>query len=185
MGPEQSLDFGVKPPFSRIIALDANTTDLEGRIEAKPSERERLGAFYRINELASLTLDYRFDPLPSGCYRLTGDLRAELTQLCGVTLEPVEEVIRENVSLEFWPEQRIAREDFHSEPEDVLESDPPEPIVNGRIDLGHLAAEIFATAINPYPRKQDVAFEWTDPKAAAEADASKPFAALARLKGKG
>jgi hypothetical protein len=100
-------------------------------------------------------------------------------------LEPVPEVIREDVSLEFWPEPLLDREDFHSEDDDILESDPPEPIVNGRVDLGHLAAEIFASAINPYPRKDGVEFDWSDPNAAENEAASRPFAALARLKDKG
>jgi hypothetical protein len=47
-----------------------------------------------------------------------------------------------------------------------------------------LAAELFASAINPYPRKEDAEFAWTDPKAAAEEGTLKPFAALARLKGR-
>jgi uncharacterized metal-binding protein YceD (DUF177 family) len=183
MGPESTLHSADKP-FSRIITLDGKTGPLEGRIEATEIEKARLAEFYRISGLSSLTLDYRFDPLLSGSYRLTGELRASLTQACSVTLEPVDAVIREDVSLEFWPEHLIqgpARED----PEDVLESDPPEPIVDGRVDLGHLAAEIFASAINPYPRKEGVEFDWTDPKAEAEAETLKPFAALARLKGKG
>jgi Large ribosomal RNA subunit accumulation protein YceD len=179
-GPEARA----RPPFSRIITPDAGAA-LQGRIEANAAEREALARFYRIDDLASLTLEYRLDPLPPGCCRLTGVLQAALTQRCVVTVEPVAEVIREDVSLEFWPEHLLARADFHNEPEDVLERDPPEPIINGRIDLGHLAAEIFASAINPYPRKDGVEFDWTDPKAEAAEAALKPFAALARLKGKG
>jgi uncharacterized metal-binding protein YceD (DUF177 family) len=182
--PDQGPETGEKPPFSRIITPDQAGAAQSGRIQASESERPRLAEFYRIHDLASLTLDYRLDPLPSGCWRLTGDLNAELTQLCGVTLEPVQETIQEDVSIEFWPENRISRTEFPAEEEDILASDPPEPIVNGRIDLGHLAAEIFASAINPYPRKEGVAFDWTDPKAAAGEAASKPFAGLARLKSK-
>ena len=138
-----------------------------------------------MSSLSSLTLDYRFDSLLSGSYRLTGELAASLTQACGVTLEPVDETIREDVSLEFWPEHLIPEKSSQEDPDDILESDPPEPIVNGRVDLGHFTAEIFASAINPYPRKAGIEFDWTDPKAEAEAASLKPFAALARLKGKG
>ena len=181
---EHGLPGPVKPPFSRIIAPDQLGSALEGRIEANGAERERLAEFYKIGALASLTLDYSLDPLPSGGYRLTGALKAELTQRCVITLEPVAEVIREDISLEFWAEHRISQTDFHSETDDSLESDPPEAIIDGRIDLGHVAAEIFASAINPYPRKAGVEFDWTDPKAASNETDSKPFAALARLKDK-
>ena len=176
-----------KPPFSRSIAPDhASSAQLQGRIEASAAELAKLAAFYRVDGITQLALDYSLDPLPSARWRLTGELTAELTQLCGVTLEPVPETIREDVSLEFWPEHLIAREDAGriSEADDILDSDPPEPIVNGRIDLGHLAGELFASALNPYPRKAGVEFDWTDSKAAAAEAASKPFAALARLKAK-
>ncbi len=36
--------------------------------------------------------------------------------------------------------------------------DPPDPIVNGRIDLGQLAAEFLALGLDPYPRKPGVEF---------------------------
>jgi hypothetical protein len=184
MVPDSGPEAGVKPPFSRIIAPDETSSALQGRIEANAAERARLAEFYKVDDIAALSLDYRLDPLPSGCYRLTGDLRAELTQLCVVTVEPVGETIQEDVSLEFWPAHLIAKADNHGNAEDILESDPPEPLVNGRIDLGHLTAEIFASAINPYPRKEGVEFDWSDPKAAEEEGSSKPFAALGRLKGK-
>jgi hypothetical protein len=179
MAPETGPEAGPKPPFSRIITPDDTGSARQGRIEADAAERASLAKFYKLDDLAALSLDYRLDPLPSGCYRLTGDLRAELTQLCVVTVEPIAETVREDVSVEFWPAHLIDK----SEPgnaDEILDSDPPEPIVGGRIDLGHLTAEIFASAINPYPRKEGVEFDWRDPEEAS----SKPFAALAKLKPK-
>ena len=37
--------------------------------------------------------------------------------------------------------------------------DPPEPIVNGVIDLGRLATDALFLGIDPYPRKPDAVFE--------------------------
>ena len=54
--------------------------------------------------------------------------------------------------------------------------EPPDPIIEGRIDLGALAAEFLALGLDPYPRKPGVDF-------AAPADASapaSPFAVLGR-----
>jgi uncharacterized metal-binding protein YceD (DUF177 family) len=184
MAPEQATDAGAAPPFSRVIAPDEMRTALQGRIEANPAELGALAAFYRVSDIAALSLDYSLDPLPSGCYRLTGELKAKLTQPCVVTTEPVAETIREDISLEFWPENMLEKADLQSSADEILESDPPEPIVNGKIDLGHLVAELFASAINPYPRKKDVEFDWTDPKAEAGDSPTNPFAALAKLKDK-
>ena len=59
--------------------------------------------------------------------------------------------------------------------------DPPEPIVNGIIDLGRLATDALFLGVDPYPRKQDAVFEHEvtppDPE-------DHPFAALKALKAK-
>lgn len=182
--PKQTPTSGEKPPFSRIVTPADAGSALQGRLEANAAEREVLAQFNGVASLASLSFAYGLESLPSQRYRLTGEVQAELTQLCGVTLEPVAEHIREAVSLEFWPEHLLAdAASDPAEPDELLASDPPEALVNGRIDLGQLAAEIFASAINPYPRKPDAEFGWTDPKS-ADAGGLKPFAALAQLKSK-
>ena len=56
--------------------------------------------------------------------------------------------------------------------------DPPEPIVNGVIDLGRLATDALFLAIDPYPRKPDAVFE--PPVEAADPE-DHPFAALKAL----
>jgi uncharacterized metal-binding protein YceD (DUF177 family) len=185
MVPSQANTEGGAPPFSRIVRPDEAGPAREGRIEASAREREQLATFFHVQNIAALTFDYALDALPSQRFRLTGEVKGELTQLCSVTLEPVVEHIREDVSLEYWPERALSRHGAEAiETEESLEHDPPEPLVDGKIDLGHLAAEIFAAAINPYPRKEGVNFDWADEKAAAQAEATKPFAALAKLKGK-
>jgi hypothetical protein len=56
--------------------------------------------------------------------------------------------------------------------------DPPEPIVNGVIDLGRLATDALFLGVDPYPRKPDAVFEVPvvppDPE-------DHPFAALKAL----
>src|SRR5688572_25343482 len=100
-----------KPPFSRIISADDAGPAREGRIEATPAERVSLASLFRVEEIASLAFDYRLDALPSRRYRLTGEVTGELTQLCSVTLEPVAERIREDVSVEYWPARHLAGSD--------------------------------------------------------------------------
>ena len=55
----------------------------------------------------------------------------------------------------------------------------PEPLIDGRVDLGAIATEFLMLGIDPYPRKPDAAFE---PPAAADDDTAHPFAALAALR---
>jgi hypothetical protein len=58
--------------------------------------------------------------------------------------------------------------------------DPPDPIVNGRIDLGALASEFLALGLDPYPRKPGVEFK----SLTEDADDARPspFAVLGKLK---
>jgi hypothetical protein len=43
--------------------------------------------------------------------------------------------------------------------------------------------EELMSGLDPYPRREDASFDWTDEKAAAAA--TNPFAALSRLKSSG
>jgi uncharacterized metal-binding protein YceD (DUF177 family) len=185
MAPDDDATASGKPPFSRIISADDAGPARQGRIEAMPDERTRLATLFKVENVDSLAFDYRLDALPSRRYRLTGLVTGEVTQLCSVTLEPVPEQIREDVSLEYWPAHLLeGADEAQTDPQDPLENDPPEPLVGGKIDLGALAAEIFASAINPYPRAEGADFGWQDPKARTDKEASHPFAGLAKLKDK-
>ena len=165
------------------LPLGDGTEPLEGVIEIAEAERARFAAFLKIETLDSYSFYYRLKPVSQGRFRLTGGIDARLTQLCVVTLEPVSEHVAEDVELECWPADQIdAQSEEDGEPAaDMLPGDPPVPIIEGKIDLGALAAEILANAINLYPRKEGAEFEWKD--AGGEADKQQnPFAALANLK---
>jgi hypothetical protein len=171
---------GTGAVFSRRISLNDGAA-FQGRIEATDVECARLRTLYRIEGLSALHFTYRLAPLSSHRYRLTGDLNAEITQACILTLEPVTEHIQETVSVEFWPADQIAVADFATL-ETGLEDEFPEEIVDGKIDVGAFAAEILASAINPYPKKTGVGFEWTDQKDLFDTESSGPFAELGKLR---
>ncbi len=175
------------PVFSLKIPLGDGDRPIEGDFALEAHDRQRIAAFLRIESLESLALDYRLTPAAKNRFRLSGQLRAELTQLCGVTLDPVAEIIDEPVDLECWPEKQIAATIAEEEVlvRDLPE-DPPAPIVNGAVDLGALAIELLATAINPYPRKSEASFAWEDDKSrgADGTDKLGPFAGLSKLKPK-
>lgn len=107
--------------------------------------------------------------------RVTGRVSARVTQICGVTLEPFETQVTEEVDLDFVAAERHARS---PEEEEQRAIDPPDEIVNGRIDLGRVAAEFLALGLDPFPRKPDAVFVEPAP---SEPERS-PFAALAGLR---
>ena len=171
---------GTGTVFSRRIAL-SGTTMFQGRIDATAEECTRLCALFRVEGLSAFHFTYRIAPLSSHRYRLNGDLNAEVTQACVLTLEPVTEHVQESVSVEFWPADQIAAADFATL-DTGLDDEFPEEIVDGKIDVGAFAAEILASAINPYPKKSGVGFEWTDQKDVFDIEQSGPFAELGKLR---
>ncbi len=173
------------PVFSRRLSVD-DVRAHKGVVEATADECAQLASLCRVERLGSLRFAYELQPLASHRFHLTGELRAEVTQACIVTLEPVEEHIREAVDIEFWPEHQLDAASRDENAAATFEaSEPPEPISAGRIDVGVLAAEILASALNPYPRKADAEFVWQETPDEAETAKSGPFAGLAKLQRKG
>jgi uncharacterized metal-binding protein YceD (DUF177 family) len=139
-------------------------------IEAKPAECAALAARFGIPGIASLHADLDLLAEAGGTVLVRGRLRAQVTQLCVVTLEPVEQEVAEAFTLRFLPAER--------EPEDGPEEIDQIPTGPGDIaDLGEAVAEQLALALDPYPRAPGA----TLPAAQEDAGAS-PFAGLASLR---
>jgi len=102
-------------------------------------------------------------------------------QTCVVTLDPIENDIDEPIDLIFAPPEQIPdlADLVEAAETDVEIPDPPEPIVNGVIDLGRLATDALLLGIDPYPRRRDAIFE--PPVEVVDPEAH-PFAALKALK---
>ncbi len=125
-----------------------------------PAVRDLVGRFVLSGTLSRLTV--------------TGTVQAVATQVCTVTLEPFETAVREPVEVVF-SDAPPPEEDEEGTAEGAPE--PPDPIVNGRIDLGALTAEFLALGLDPYPRKPGVDFE-----PVASGPEGSPFDALRRLR---
>ena len=171
-------------PLTRVVRVDA--LPREGQtvtIEASSSERDGLAKLYGLPEIAALTATLRVEPAGRGGARVSGDVHGELTQVCVVTLEPFAATVDEVVDVRFAspPEEesprRPARETLTLSLDD---KDDPDPLVDGKIDLGALSAEFFALGLDPYPRKPGV--EFVAP--AEEGSPDSPFAALAARRAK-
>ena len=83
----------------------------------------------------------RFDVTPKsgGRFHVAGRVRARIGQTCVVTLEEIENEIDEPIDLIFAPPEQIPQMAAlvdEAEESDEETPDPPEPIVNGIIDLG-------------------------------------------------
>ena len=171
-------------PLTRVVRIEA--LPMEGQtvtIEASAAEREALAKLYDLPAIAALTATLRVEPAGQGGARVTGAVRGELTQICVLTLEPFPATVEEAVDVRFAPgaeeesARRAARETLTLS---LADEDGPDPVIDGKIDLGALAAEFFALGLDPYPRKPGA--EFVAPAEPAPGDS--PFAALAARKGK-
>lgn len=165
-------------PLRRLVAVaDIPERGLDVRFEASADERAAVASWLDSPAVASVTADYRLVRRGSQV-RLDGELRAVLTRICGVTLEPFETEVREPVSMRFSEHASRDGAAEVSVSHDAAEEDLPDPIVNGRIDIGAVTAEFLALGLDPYPRKPEAGFSYAE-----DAGKENPFAALAALKG--
>jgi uncharacterized metal-binding protein YceD (DUF177 family) len=147
-------------------------------LSADDQTRNAIATLAGLRALPRLEATFEVTPHKSGGLRVTGDVAATVGQTCVVTLEPVENEIREAVDLVFVPGAAT----LASEVEDIVPGaeEPPEALVDGTVDLGALAIEFLILGIDPYPRKPGAVFEDVSVGEAT----SHPFAALAKLKEK-
>ncbi len=180
-------------PLRRMV--DVASVGPEGSsvtIEASDTERRALAAANTLVEVVSFVARLRLLREGRTGIAVTGEVDAVVRQTCVVTLEAFETALTEPVAIHFLPERELdALQDqlggdasaapglaAHARADDGDEEpDLPDPIVNGRIDVGAVAAEFFTLGLDPYPRKPGASFA-----APAEEAKVSPFAALARLR---
>lgn len=159
----RAIEVGRLPRGRAEVAVEASPEECAALAKdfGIPAVRDLVGRFVLTGTLSRLTV--------------TGTVEATVTQVCTVTLEPFESEVREPVEVVYSdapPPEEPEEGTVEGAPE------PPDPIVNGRIDLGTLTAEFLALGLDPYPRKPGVSFE--PPAAGPETG---PFDVLRQLRG--
>ncbi len=100
-----------------------------------------------------------------------------------MSLEPVAEHISESFEIEFVPEG-TEEPDLPEGELEILAMPDVEQYADGRVEAGRILVELLASALEPYPRKENTEFNWSDPKDKEPAAKENPFAVLAKLKPK-
>ncbi len=167
--------------FSRFVEADSvGTHRMERRINANPEERAALAKRFDLVGIDRLEAVFSLTRAGGGVIHVRGELEAEVTQSCVVTLAPVPAKVAEAFSADFADEDRRRAEEADL---DFEADDPPEPIRNGHIDLGELAAEQLALALEPYPRAPGAAVPAEfSPDEDAEAEPERPINPFSILK---
>jgi hypothetical protein len=165
-----------------VTVVQIPDTGLHRDIEADRAAREAMAEVAGLREILSARALLDVSPERGGRVHVTGHVRARIGQTCVVTLDPIENEIDEPIDLIFAPPEQIP--DLSDLVDEAAESeteipDPPEPIINGVIDLGRLATDALFLAVDPYPRRPDAVF---DPPVETADPMDHPFAALKALR---
>ena len=160
-----------QPEFSRF--LPADRVPREGSSEtvtADPKELAALAKRLDIPVLHGLTAELKAEPWRGGGLKISGRFKADLDQICVVTLDQFRDTIEGPVERVYLPEAAA---------EETEEEDDTDYLVDGAVDLGDLVTETLVLALDPYPRKPGASFGSAE-FGADSAPAS--FAGLAALK---
>jgi uncharacterized metal-binding protein YceD (DUF177 family) len=157
-----------KSPWSVPVAVDdVPETGLHIETEAPAEVRAQLIKLANLRDLPHLSAVFDLTRRGGGL-QVTGQVKARVGQTCVVTLDPLESDLDETIDLLFGPAGAASADN----------KEPPEPLIEGKVDLGAIATEFLLLGIDPYPRKAGA--EFAAIKTAD--DSSKPFAALEALK---
>lgn len=172
----------MRPEFSRPLAVERiGPAGTEMTIDADAEERQALARRFDIPALHALSAHFVATPWRRGGVALRGQVSAEVEQLSVVSLEPVRSLIAEQVVRYFQADMAPGHNPAVLGVE-ALEDEEPEVISGGAIDLGEIAAEELALALDPYPRRPGEVFREETGQESDDRPPDSPFAVLSRLK---
>ena len=182
-----SRENDARPPFSyRIRVGHVSHNAIEVRIEADERERTALAGLWNILGVKALSAELKVRRWKKDGVKVIGSVHAEVTQACVVTLDPVDEVIDEEIEEIFVPEgSSLARIPANDSGEIIVDPDGPdlpELFSGDEIDVGAFVAEMVAMALDPYPRKPDTQFAGHIESDGGDDRRPSPFAVLKNLK---
>lgn len=167
------------PEFSHPLRADT-IGDKSRAVAIEASEDERAALARRFELVAIDRLAARF-VIRRDAVGIVADGRVEaaVTQACSVTGDPLPAIIDEPVTLRF-----VEADDSGLEEIELADGDLDViPYDGGAIDLGEVAAETMALALDPFPRGPGAESVLKAAGVVSEEEAG-PFGALAGLKDK-
>ncbi|MGF1651020.1 MAG: DUF177 domain-containing protein [Hyphomicrobiaceae bacterium] len=174
-------------PFrSAIVRTDqVASAGLAGSVAATDNDRTMLAALLNVPRVEKFEASYLMTPSARGRFTATGRLCAVLLLECGVTLEPVEQRIEREFSVEFWPPEQLENATDLDPDLDDPDIEEPAPIEDRKLDVGRYLVELTATLIEPFPRSPTAELERSQSAPTSAEHTASPFAKLAALKREG
>ncbi len=166
-----SLEFA-RPQRVDTIGDEPRTIE----VEANADERAALARRFELIGIDRLTGRFTIRRDAAGIVA-DGRVEATVTQACTITGDPLPATIDEPVSLRFVPELEAGQDEVELADSDI----DVIPYEGDAIDLGEVAAETMALALDPFPRGPNAEAVLSEAGVLNEEQAG-PFGALAALK---
>ncbi len=146
---DDAQSYDIKPESQHIVALckRLNLYDIE-RLDAKVVlKRSKVNRYIHV----------------------TGVINSCVLQKCVVTTDPVKEQVEDE--FETWFAEETSAVSFSKAKRDRMsakereelpileEEEDPEPVIDGKIDIGEVVVQNLSLALNPYPRVEGADFD--------------------------
>lgn len=170
------------PEFSRPVRLeDIGEDGVDLDLAATDKECHALARRIGVDALNALRATIAVRPMGKRLFAADGKFAADVVQTCVITLEPFESTFAEPFERRYRSGR--SKQDAASGPIDIdpFADDPPDPVIDGVIDLGEAIAEELVLLVDPHPRKPGASFETQSAQEDDEADAdarNNPFEVL-------
>lgn len=162
------MDKTASPWSLKIAVEEIPESGLHLALEAPAAVRGEIAQLAGVSELPQLTAVFDLTRRGEGVH-VNGEVSAQVAQTCVVSLEPMESMLEEPVDVLFAPAAKAPSK---------AGEELPEPLIDGKVDLGVLATEFLLLGIDPYPRKEGAEFAALPVTERGE----HPFAGLETLK---
>jgi uncharacterized metal-binding protein YceD (DUF177 family) len=172
----------MKPEFSRPLVVERiGATGSEVDIEADAEERDALAVRLGIPAIHAFSGHFVAIPWRRGGVQVRGEITAEVELVSVISLDEFATRINDSV-VRYYQAQTAGGHNPAMLGVESLEGEEPDVLSGGTIDLGEIAAESLALALDPYPRKPGEEFQDATLQVEEERRPESPFAVLSKLK---
>ena len=179
------------PEYSHIVQVsELGNRPLEINLAANAEQCAALAKRLSLSSIKSFKAQVFLTLLKNSDVDLKASFSVQVIQPCTVTLAPVSSDLKAKFSMTYTP---VVEEDEESEEDEVFEDlddmvEPPEPLIDQKIDIGAALVEHLALEIDPFPRVKGAVFEGYVAGSKSEKESGfekkNPFAALSQLQTK-
>lgn len=150
-------------------------------ISAADEECQAIAARFGVEAVHSVSATIHVQPWKRGGFRARGEAIAKISQICVVTLDPFDAVVRAQLDQIFVAKtSRLAADD--TEVVVAHDEDDIGYVEDGEIELGEFAVEALCLELDPYPRKDGAELPVSSTETLAGESKANPFAVLKQLK---